>query len=116
MTEFGFCHGTILKLLNVVLSSHILLTIAPVVLYLVTLMASWMTGWSKLGPSVKSRIVLTEPRMGTVNVAELLNARIPWTPTYGSSEPCVVLCTGASGLPIVELTSSIASVPLGSPD
>jgi hypothetical protein len=50
MTELGFCHGTMLKLLKVVLSNHILLTVAPVVLYLVTLMASWITGWSKLGP------------------------------------------------------------------
>lgn len=97
----------------VILSSHSREKVAPVPLVLVRLIASWMTGLRRLGPSVKSRIVLMLPSIGMVNVADALKEMTPRTPTYGMSEPEAALKTGPNGLPNVELTSSIAREPFG---
>ena len=52
------------------------------------------------------------PRIGTVNSAEELKFRMPVTPTMGLPEPLPSLYKDVSGVPIVELTSSIPRVPL----
>ena len=103
--------GTIVKVDVVVLSSHSRDKAAPFDWYFETWMASWMGAWSKLGPSVKSRIVLTLPKIGTARTAELLKDRTPVTPTTGFLEPALALFMGPRGVPMVELTSWMARLP-----
>jgi len=86
---------------------------APVPLYLAMRFPLWISGLSRLGPSVKSRMLRTLPRMASESSAVSLKERTPSTPTTGLRErdDALRLYTGPSGVPSVELTISMARLP-----
>src|SRR5205823_4525438 len=67
-------------------------------------------GWRRLGPSVKSRIARTEPRIERDSLAALSNWITPSMPLLGW--PSRAILTGARGDPTVELMTLMLREPL----